>query len=141
MVTVSITVDETREVSLQVEPETAWELPVGALSEGPATTTAEALAGGFKVLQAVGEASLPPAVPVEVGPGGTEVEIESVSPVWIVLERTLLDGTGVVMTKPEGTRLVLDTPVGVEDGKLEREADGTGAPGMLQPVNHFVIMS
>jgi hypothetical protein len=54
----------------------------------------------------------------------------------------LTEGTEPVWAGPEGTRGVLETPVGVAEGRLgTEEEEGAGAPGMLQPVNHSMMIS
>jgi hypothetical protein len=51
------------------------------------------------------------------------------------------EAAGPVGTAPEGTRGVLETPTGVAEGRLETAEDGAGALGILQPVNHSMMIS
>jgi hypothetical protein len=86
----------------------------------------EETTGIVSVSQGVDEPPLPPAGPVGAGPEGMVTE-----------------GIEPVGTEPEGIRGVLETPMGVAEGRLgtEAEEEGAGAPGMLQPVNHSMMMS
>jgi hypothetical protein len=103
----------------------------------------EETTGIVSVSQGVDEAPLPPAGPVTAGPEGIVTEIEPAGPVGTPPAGTLTEGIEPVGTEPEGIRGVLETPMGVAEGRLgmETEAEGAGAPGMLQPVNHSMMMS